>query len=364
MVTNGNEMFRLWGTDNAEAEAIAYNYSNGYVNYSFYAFDDVDDDGDLERVPNGVEVKYELRVESKNDYIGTWEFTSKTAAGREGAGLIDGEFKLANHDEVVDIYVRNVSVVDEVDEEVTLTLDLSNVRLNIGGKAYMDGATLDVEVGSIVEATVMPMAGTDGMVLTDCNLTGANNEVTYSGNAGAEELTIIAMADGVLTVSYEMDTFSIKADNVTVTDYKAVNFDKKVVGGEDVSFELETTATGTSAVQDVPTVTIKVQAVDDSTKTETIEATVSNFVAGEDAKDKYTKDTTVDYTNYEDKVAGDGLYYLDENGEYQQAVAGEYDQTLTYYTKTEDGIDATASTMTVTFAMPLYNATVTDITVA
>ena len=125
MVTNGNEMFRLWGTNpnatantyGADAEAIAYNYSNGYVNYSFYVFDDVDGDGDYERLPN-TEVTYELRVDSKDDYIGTWTFTDTTNSD----GLIDNEFRLANHDEVVDIKVQNVKPANDDEDLVKLTL--------------------------------------------------------------------------------------------------------------------------------------------------------------------------------------------------------------------------------------------------
>ena len=125
MVTNGNEMFRLWGTNpdaaantyGADAEAIAYNYSNGYVNYSFYVFDDVDGDGDYENLHN-TEVTYELRVDSKDDYIGTWTFTDTTNSD----GLIDNEFRLANHDEVVDIKVQNVKPANDDEDLVKLTL--------------------------------------------------------------------------------------------------------------------------------------------------------------------------------------------------------------------------------------------------
>ena len=355
MVTNGNEMFRLWGTDNAEAEAIAYNYSNGYVNYSFYAFDDVDDDGDLERVPNGVEVKYELRVESKNDYIGTWEFTSKTAAGREGAGLIDGEFKLANHDEVVDIYVRNVSVVDEVDEEVTLTLDLSNVRLNIGNKAYSNGDTLKVEAGSVITATILPTSDAvkNNMVLdTDTLSAGAGNDITVDGTA----VTIIADVNGTVVVDYIADTYEVDIQAGTLSGWALDNDTTEKQGGTTFTFTL---TQNTAADKDEATVTLT--GLDASAYT--YEVTTPGVT---EANAVYETKQFTSVSEFAEAVAAGTLYVDNENDEDDgiKATLDDYATGTDFYILKTPYVAPVQAVITVTVTMPNADVTVTDITVA
>ena len=355
MVTNGNEMFRLWGTDNAEAEAIAYNYSNGYVNYSFYAFDDVDDDGDLERVPNGVEVKYELRVESKNDYIGTWEFTSKTAAGREGTGLIDGEFKLANHDEVVDIYVRNVSVVDEVDEEVTLTLDLSNVRLNIGNKAYSNGDTLKVEAGSVITATILPTSDAikNNMVLDINTLSaGAGNDITVDGT----DVTIIADVNGTVVVDYIADTYEVDIQAGTLSGWTLDNDTTTKQGGTTFTFTLtQNTAT------DKNEATVSLTGLDASAYT--YEVTTPGVT---EANAVYETKRFTSVSEFAEAVEAGTLYVDNENDEADgtKATLDNYATDTDFYILKTPYVAPVQAVITVTVTMPNANVTVTDITVA
>ena len=257
MVTNGNEMFRLWGTNpnatantyGADAEAIAYNYSNGYVNYSFYVFDDVDGDGDYENLPN-TEVTYELRVDSKDDYIGTWTFTDTTNSD----GLIDNEFRLANHDEVVDIKVQNVKpvVIDDPNEGM-VTLSFSTTDYGTGYQFIVNNEAVDVTPGLRGMSSIQVPAGETVTVWHATNIASAGLpnqfQIIATPNTlanyvtGANEFTFVAPAVDatLLGLSAPAGYYTVTAgEGITLRDENGDAITGPVSNGTQITVDSET----------------------------------------------------------------------------------------------------------------------------
>ena len=92
----------------------------------------------------GDPVAYEYSVFVDDARVDRGSVNATVSARNDVDGSIDIYGDYDEGDQVV-VYVYNVTYPGASNEEVTLTFDLSNVRLNIGGKAYSNGATYVVE---------------------------------------------------------------------------------------------------------------------------------------------------------------------------------------------------------------------------
>ena len=158
MATNRDKTFRLYGyTVNAnlvaEAEAIAYSTDTARVDYSFYL---VDEDGDP--VANA-KYSYSLDIYSKGDFIKRLSFTNVT----ESDGLIQDTFQLANINEDVDIYIRDVTPVVDQPETMTVIVRFKDGNDLVAEKTFED-ETISVGSGLAVQVTAAKLNAVEGLV--------------------------------------------------------------------------------------------------------------------------------------------------------------------------------------------------------
>ena len=153
MATNRDETFRLYGDTFAdgnlvaEAEAIAYSTDTARVDYSFYVLDGEDD-------PIGNEkMNYSLDVYSKGDFIRRLDFTDVTAAD----GLIQDTFQLANINEDVDIYIRDVEPAEDEVETMNIVVSFMDGEALVVEKEYL-GNAIKVGSGLAVRVTAADLA--------------------------------------------------------------------------------------------------------------------------------------------------------------------------------------------------------------
>lgn len=256
-------------------------------------------------------------------------------------------------DEVV-IYIDNVTFPGApVDDTVELTMDLSNVRLNINGKAYADGAKFEAEVGSVITATIMPTAeAVEGkMALSELSVTGDANEVTNDGT----ELTIIAGEDGTLTVAYDYDSYTVSVAAGSATGWTlGGKTSGSVKAGETVTFTL--TQDTADDLDTLPTITVSGLAEDAYEAVLTTEG-----VAAKDAE--YDSGKTYNVGEFVAAVEAGNLY-TESSGEYTLVTdVDSYNSGTTYYVRTAEAVEAVEAVITFTFTMPTDDVTVTDITV-
>ena len=158
MATNRDKTFRLYGyTVNAnlvaEAEAIAYSTDTARVDYSFYL---VDEDGTP--VANA-KYSYSLDIYSKGDFIKRLSFTDVTAAD----GLVQDTFQLANINEDVDIYIRDVTPVVDQPETMTVIVRFKDDNGLVAEKTFKD-ETISVGSGLAVQVTAAKLNAVGGLV--------------------------------------------------------------------------------------------------------------------------------------------------------------------------------------------------------
>ena len=231
MVTNGNGMFRLWGYNydsknsnlyGAEAESVNYTYDQAFVDYSFYVYADLNGDGkytDADRLAD-TEVTYDLRIVSKGD---NWVDTLHKTATTNGAGLIRGTFDLANHDEVVDIYVQNVKRVNPVNP------DEGMVTLQYNTAAYDD---YEFWVNGKPQTSTPVAPGTSGFQMkAGDEVTLYNTTTTGHGKTGTFAIisnpVVLANVEDANTITFTVPadaTGTLTLNNIaSVSGYYTVN---------------------------------------------------------------------------------------------------------------------------------------------
>ena len=311
-------------------------------------------------VPTGnagkdVSYDYEVYVDDSRVDRGTVKTTVSADNDVDGSVNIYDDY---DEGAKVVVYIDNVTYSGASDEEITLTFDLSNVRLNIGGKAYSNGDTYDVDAGTIVEATIVPTsdAVADKMVLDESTLTaGAGNDVTVSGTT----LTIIADKDGTVVVDYIMDTYDI--DFSAVTAPSGWTLDKSGIpaelqAGETFSFTLTQVSAGDRDDADV-TLTGIPSGTDYSVD-------VDPGVAVKNAQ--YTTVRFTSVSEFANAVDAGTLYTDNENNEADGTLAtlDDYATNTDFYVLTSGYVAPERAVVTVTVTMPTEDVTVTAITVA
>ena len=294
---------------------------------------------------------YEVFVDEVRVARGSVDATVSSSNDVDGSINIYEDY--AAGDEVV-IYIDNVTFPGApVDDTVELTMDLSNVRLNINGKAYADGAKFEAEVGSVITATIMPTAeAVEGkMVLSELSVTGDANEVTNDGT----ELTIIAGEDGTLTVAYDYDSYTVSVAAGSAFGWTlGGKTSGSVKAGETVTFTL--TQDTADDLDTLPTITVSGLAEDAYEAVLTTEG-----VAAKDAE--YDSGKTYNVGEFVAAVEAGNLY-TESSGEYTLVTdVDSYNSGTTYYVRTAEAVEAVEAVITFTFTMPTDDVTVTDITV-
>ena len=204
----------------------------------------------------------------------------------------------------------------------------------------------------------MPVAGADDMVLTECSLTGATNEVTDDGTAGAEKLTIIAMVNGTLKVVYDMDTYTVSVEDASSdSGWDISDVPTNCQAGQTFTFTLTQQTAGAYSNQN-PTVTLTGLANGYTTA-----------LATEGVAEANATYETVQFTNeelFKAAVATGKLYTDNQNNEADGTLAtdDDYQASHDFYLLKTAYVAPVKAVVTVTVTMPNEAVAVTDITVA